>query len=1501
VTLYRKCSEALTFENVWQGQRALRLESARRAVLGLLKAHLSASFDHFIYNVRISRQARERAEQALHRMRIAEIAAAFNEFARVLLEQWEHRVAVRAALPHGLRLTYCGRALDLWRNAILNAHTKRVHRSKILKAVAKSVMRVWQARAKRAARIRQVVTRVCQRWEKMRYAKAFARWKEQAAEDHPTAVSVSMDLDFNSTLASSSERLSFEKQLQVDICGVLGIEVERVSFLCHEKGSIVSEIVLQNPQGIPKLDSNQLAHAFADRVGNPDSKLLQTPLGRHMTKAIVHGPICEQTVQALRRAKEAEESRAQITMGARSKRREYVTNKAVRQWQYQALGRAWARWEEQTTKQRKLRVAASKVVKRWTHKSQALAWGKWREGVRRSRVAKKAEVRCTQKALYAAWSTWGALVTEGKRVRTVGAKVCLRWQQRTMSGAWITWQCTHLEMRRLARAADKVLLRWQHMCLAPAWARWGEQWREEKRMRRAAETVLRRWQNMRMAPAFSGWREHAATQKRMALSADKIVMRRINLASSPVVSRWMGYVEEKKRLVRVADKVELRWQNMCLVPAWARWEEQTTKQRKLRVAASKVVKRWTHKSQALAWGKWREGVRRSRVAKKAEVRCTQKALYAAWSTWGALVTEGKRVRTVGAKVCLWWQQRTMSGAWITWQCTHSEMRRLARAADLRRLAVGRAVDRCRVQAIARAWAAWEEYMRVAEAERQEAARHAMTEHELAEMHIANHVQSRRRLDLACRLVRRMGKRDIATAVGRWSAAVQLFKAQRYGLRRVSERAKEQALARVFNMWHAGVRRVKRSRRVTGLVLRRHLRLGMSLALARWCSQHGRCSQALRLAARVFGRSISHCVVDVFGAWRSGMLSDKKKRQSMTRMIHKMLNRVASSALLAWRASARLLMTQKVKFARIIHKLMTRCFVHCFQLWQQSTSKQILIKEKSARIIYKLMNRCIVQGFELWQQNTREQILIKVKSACMIYRLINSCFVKCLGLWRANITEQILMKVKSVRMIQRLKNRCLGNFLGLWQLAMSHEVPARFQREMAHSCSLWRARLFALVRPPSLSVAFMQWLEFVEEHQGHTQYQAREDLHEQTLECRELEILQLREAIAERDTATQMLPQLVQVRLDLDFASTLSCSGRIAKFNNDLEDDVCAALSVSRSSVGVLSHERRSIIVQIVLSHPLHNARHGEAASLSDLAHQLVHQVQNKNSKFATTGLGSRCDGATIIGTLDVPVYEAMKKASEALLSSRRLSEAWERWEAYLEDVLQERAQEAQELSKQFMVEAEERHIEMYKRVVQRMLRHQLLIAWNMFVDTVTETAHNRKTVGKVLSRMAQRQLAHALKRYAGVVQTVLVQREKVRKTMARWKTPGLELLCSFARGVQESKMEREKLEHALTRKHTSRLIRSSFQSLCLHCSYEYQCAQDQALLVSMALRCWHNVHVQHSLQQCRDEVLVISSCDLLPLCCTCICRAHVRCMLVRSLVEVGTRQGEHPLLRVLRS
>ena len=79
---------------------------------------------------------------------------------------------------------------------------------------------------------------------------------------------------------------------------------------------------------------------------------------------------------------------------------------------------------------------------------------------------------------------------------------------------------------------------------------------------------------------------------------------------------------------------------------------------------------------------------------------------------------------------------------------------------------------------------------------------------------------------------------------------------------------------------------------------------------------------------------------------------------------------------------------------------------------------------------------------------------------------------------------------------------------------------------------------------------------------------------------------------------------------------------------------------------------------------------------------------------------------------------------------------------------------------QSMEEAEaERRIAMCKRVVQRMLRHQLLMAWNMFVDTLREMQHNRETVRRVLLRMQYRQLAGAFDCYAGAVDKLVAQRE----------------------------------------------------------------------------------------------------------------------------------------------
>ena len=73
--------------------------------------------------------------------------------------------------------------------------------------------------------------------------------------------------------------------------------------------------------------------------------------------------------------------------------------------------------------------------------------------------------------------------------------------------------------------------------------------------------------------------------------------------------------------------------------------------------------------------------------------------------------------------------------------------------------------------------------------------------------------------------------------------------------------------------------------------------------------------------------------------------------------------------------------------------------------------------------------------------------------------------------------------------------------------------------------------------------------------------------------------------------------------------------------------------------------------------------------------------------------------------------------------------------------------------------AGERHTGVCKRVVQRMLRNQLLMAWNMFVDAVRVAQHNRETVRKVLSRLRHRQLVQAFDWFGAAVDTLVVQRQ----------------------------------------------------------------------------------------------------------------------------------------------
>jgi len=71
-----------------------------------------------------------------------------------------------------------------------------------------------------------------------------------------------------------------------------------------------------------------------------------------------------------------------------------------------------------------------------------------------------------------------------------------------------------------------------------------------------------------------------------------------------------------------------------------------------------------------------------------------------------------------------------------------------------------------------------------------------------------------------------------------------------------------------------------------------------------------------------------------------------------------------------------------------------------------------------------------------------------------------------------------------------------------------------------------------------------------------------------------------------------------------------------------------------------------------------------------------------------------------------------------------------------------------------------RRIEICKRVVAKLLKLQLALAWGTFVECVVERKHNRETSRKVLSRMTHRTLAGAFACYAENVEAVLAQRER---------------------------------------------------------------------------------------------------------------------------------------------
>ena len=120
---------------------------------------------------------------------------------------------------------------------------------------------------------------------------------------------------------------------------------------------------------------------------------------------------------------------------------------------------------------------------------------------------------------------------------------------------------------------------------------------------------------------------------------------------------------------------------------------------------------------------------------------------------------------------------------------------------------------------------------------------------------------------------------------------------------------------------------------------------------------------------------------------------------------------------------------------------------------------------------------------------------------------------------------------------------------------------------------------------AISQAFFTWHEAVDVafNEGNQQQElAKLDLHEKTLQSRDLEVMQLQEEIQVKDATYSALPVVVEVHMCLDYDSTFQDAGSTSAFNISLEKEVSIALGVAPSSVAVLCHQRGSIIAQVVV-------------------------------------------------------------------------------------------------------------------------------------------------------------------------------------------------------------------------------------------------------------------------------------------------------------------------------
>ena len=145
-------------------------------------------------------------------------------------------------------------AFEGWRDHIIEEQQMKNKALKVAQRLKNgalvSAFEGWRDHIIEEKQMRAKARKVVQRLMNATLVHAFEGWRDQtsAKADNPTlqCVSLTMPMDFDSITGSEELRQNFDEFLGSQICAALSIDPEMVQVLCHERGSVKTEVVLSD-------------------------------------------------------------------------------------------------------------------------------------------------------------------------------------------------------------------------------------------------------------------------------------------------------------------------------------------------------------------------------------------------------------------------------------------------------------------------------------------------------------------------------------------------------------------------------------------------------------------------------------------------------------------------------------------------------------------------------------------------------------------------------------------------------------------------------------------------------------------------------------------------------------------------------------------------------------------------------------------------------------------------------------------------------------------------------------------------------------------------------------------------------------------------------------------------------------------------------------------------------------------------------------------------------